>query len=177
MEETTVSIIGIIIASILMFIVPLVTIADRNDDISQLTVQTLTSEFVDNIIRVGKITSEDYDKFIVRLSNSGNTYDMEMEVKILDENPSIVTTDASAQAIGSNLYYSIYTSQIEQKLASSTGNGTLLLKEGDIISVTVKNNSKTMSQSLKSIYYTFSGADLHIIAATSSGTIAVSGTT
>ena len=40
MEDTTVSIIGIIIASILMFIVPLFTIADRNDDISKLTVQT-----------------------------------------------------------------------------------------------------------------------------------------
>ena len=51
MEETSVSIIGIIIAAILMFIVPLYTIADRNDDISQLTVQTETALFVDNIIK------------------------------------------------------------------------------------------------------------------------------
>ena len=34
MEDTTVSVIGILIASIIMFIVPLILIADRSDDIS-----------------------------------------------------------------------------------------------------------------------------------------------
>ena len=56
MEDTTISIIGIIIASILMFIVPFVLLADRNDDIAQLTVQTVTADFVDNGIKTGKIT-------------------------------------------------------------------------------------------------------------------------
>ena len=49
------------------------------------------------------------------------------------------------------------------------------LKEGDQISVTTKNNSKTLSQTLKSIYYEVKGEDLHIIASTSTGTIAVNG--
>ena len=51
-----------------------------------------------------------------------------------------------------------------------------MLKEGDRISVTAKNSSKTLSQSLKSFYYTISGSDLHIISGASSGTIAVNGT-
>lgn len=172
MEETTVSIIGIIIASVLMFIVPLVTIADRNDDIAQLTVQTLTAEFVDEIIKLGKITGEDYGEFLTRLSSSGNTYDVEIEIKILDENPAKVETDRNNEASGQSLYYSIYTSQIENELEV---NEEILLKEGDVISVVAKNNSKTLSQSLKSVYYTISGEDLHIISSTCTGTVAVNG--
>ena len=76
MEETTVSIIGIMIAALLMFVVPLVTIADRNDDISQLTAQTLTADFVDKIVRLGQITSDDYNEYVTRLAASGNTYDI-----------------------------------------------------------------------------------------------------
>ena len=172
MEETTVSIIGIIIASVLMFIVPLVTIADRNDDIAQLTVQTLTAEFVDEVIKLGKITGEDYGEFLTRLSSSGNTYDVEIEIKILDENPAKVETDRNNEASGQSLYYSIYTSQIENELEV---NEEILLKEGDVISVVAKNNSKTLSQSLKSVYYTISGEDLHIISSTCTGTVAVNG--
>ena len=174
MEETTVSIIGIIVAVILMFIVPFVTIADRNDDISQLTVQTLTADFVNNVVRLGKITADDYDEYVMRLGSSGNTYDVEIEVKILDENPSKRNTDFYPnQTEKINAYYSIYTSQIEDEFAKN--NNEILLKEGDIISVSAKNSSKTMSQTLKGIYYTISGDDLHIIASTSTGTVAVSG--
>lgn len=182
MDDTTISIIGIIIASILMFIVPLVTIADRNDDISQLTVKTVTSEFVDEIVRLGKITMADYQNYILRLELSGNTYDIDIEIKILDENPSKRVTDENG-TIGENAYYSIFTSQIEDKLiesdkeddGKSNGTGSIVLKEGDIISVTAKNNSKTISQALKGFYYSIAGEDLHIIAATSTGTVAVNG--
>lgn len=181
MEDTTVSIIGIIIAAVLMFIVPLYTIADRNDDISQLTVQTETALFVDNIIRLGKITASDYQQYISALNNSGNTYDIEIELKILDTNLTKNVTIADSSQIGENVYYSLYTSQIEDKLVQdeteNPGKGVILLKEGDRISVTAKNSSKTLSQSLKSFYYTISGSDLHIISGASSGTIAVNGTT
>ena len=55
--------------------------------------------------------------------------------------------------------------------------GKFILKQGDIISVTVKNNSKTLSQVLKSFYYNSTTGDLHIIAASSSGTININGAT
>lgn len=174
MEDTTVSIIGIIVASILMFIVPLYTIADRNDDISQLTVQTETAAFVDQVIKLGKITAEDYEQYILRLNSSGNTYEIDMELKILDTNLSKNVTISDSSRIGENVYYSLYTSQIEDKFKS---NQIIILKEGDIISVTAKNNSKTISQALKSFYYTVTGSDLHIISGASSGTIAVNGAT
>jgi len=175
MEETTVSIIGIIIAAILMFIVPLILIADRSDDISQLVTQNVTAEFVDEVIKTGKITADSYQDFILSLNTTGNTYEIDMELKILDENTSKRVTDNNSKDIGNNTYYSLFTSQIEEIILGSRGE--ISLKHGDAISVTVKNNSQTLSQSLKNFYTNVSGAGSQIIAATASGTIVVDGAT
>ena len=50
------SIIAIVLATILMFIFPLMTMSDRTDDISQLSVKLATTEFVDDVRTSGKIT-------------------------------------------------------------------------------------------------------------------------
>ena len=184
MENTTMDIVGIFVAAILMFLVPLFLIADRSDDISQLVAQTATAEFVNEAIRAGTITSDNYDRFVSTLFSSGNTFDIDLEVKILDETPSKLVTDNDPEKIGNNSYYTLYTSQIEDKIGSSSSlnsnnnrYGKLVLKQGDQISVTVKNNSRTLSQTLKNFYYNLVGDDVHIIVATSSGTVAINGST
>lgn len=186
MEDTTISIIAIIIGAIIMFMVPLMVIADRADDIAQLTAQTATSEFVDTVIKSGKITSDQYNDYLSLLTTTGNTYEIDMELKILDENASKrYTVIDQPGKIGENKYYSIYTSQIEEKLLNSdidddgneNNSGVIVLKEGDVIAITAKNSSKTLSQSLKNTYYKIRGEELHIIAATASGTIAINGAT
>lgn len=180
MEETSVTIFGMLIAIIIMFIVPVILISDTSDDISELVVQTATAEFVDDIIKTGQITSTRYYDFVTTLNSSGNSYEIDMEVKILDENTAKIFTGGVP---GDNTYYSLFTSQVEEKLKQSesiTSNnvmGKLLLKQGDGISVTVKNSSSTFSQALKSFYYKATGADLHIISASASGTVAIDGRT
>ena len=57
MSDTLVTIIAIALAAILMFIFPLITMSDRTDDVSQLTVDTATTEFVDDIRTTGKISA------------------------------------------------------------------------------------------------------------------------
>jgi len=179
MEDTTISIIAIFIAAIVMFIVPLIFISDRSDDIAQLTAQTATANFVDDVIKSGKITMDDYNDFKNLLVTTGNAYEIDMELQVLDHNT------AKVQEIGKNTYYSVFTNQIEEKLIDSdksddgvlNDTGLLLLKEGDGISVTVRNRSLTLSQALKNVYYKIIGEDLHIIVATSSGIIAINGAT
>ena len=39
-----------------------------------------------------------------------------MEAQILDENPGKKTTQTQREKIGENVYYSVYTSQIYQKI-------------------------------------------------------------
>lgn len=182
MEDTPVSIIGIILAAVLMFIVPFVLLAERNDDISQLIISTATADFVDNVIKTGKITSNEYQKFVSNLQSSGNIYDVDIEVRILDENTAKVVTDKSPTTLGNNTYYSIYTTQIEDMISVSDDSsynldGKLILKQGDIVSVTVKNSSTTLSQELKGFYYKITGSDLNILVATETGVVAINGST
>ena len=183
MDDTITSIIAIISATIIMFLSPVILIADRSDDISQLLIQTSTSEFVNEVIKTGKITLDNYQRFISSLQSSGNTYDIDMEVKILDETTSKIVTQDNPRVIGNNTYYSIYTSQIEDKIGISSQitennrTGQLILKQGDLIFVTVKNNSQTLSQVFKSFYSGMTSGDLQIVAASSSGTININGAT
>ena len=171
MEETTVSIIGIFIAAILMFVIPLILISERADDISQLVVQTATAEFVDDIIKSGEITEDKYISFMSSLMTSGNTYDIDIELKILDENTAKLYLDDNSQR-DTNNYYSIFTSQIEEKLGNQ---GKIILKQGDSISVTAKNSSLTLSQSLKAFYNGTKNTNIQIIAGTASGIVSING--
>ena len=50
------------------------------------------------------------------------------------------------------------------------------MKEGDIISVSVKNNNKTLSQTIRGIFYSISGNGTYQISAQSSGLVTSNGT-
>ena len=173
MSDTFITIIAIFLAAILMFIFPLMTLADRNDDITTLTVQTATTEFVDEIRRTGKLTADEYNSFNSAITATGNAYDVEIEFKILDENPAKKTSQSTGVTIiGENVYYSVYTTQIEDRLGTDS---QYILKEGDIVSVSVKNRSATLAQTLRNVYYRVVGNDTYTIAASSAGTVTVNG--
>lgn len=177
MSDTFVTIIAIGLAAVLMFVFPLITMADRTDDVSQLTVETATTEFVDEIRTTGKITADKFGKFQEAIGSTGNTYNVEMEARILDENPGKKTTQAAKDKIGENTYYSVYTSQIEEKLKPKTEGGEeeFRLKEGDIISVSVKNSNQTLSQQLKNFFYKVTGNSTYTIAASHGGIVTATG--
>lgn len=179
MEDSLITIIAIFLAAIMMFIFPLMSISDRNDDISQLAVQTQTVEFVDKVRSTGKLTLNDYDKFVETLSSTGNTYDIELELKVLDENPGKKGAQISTDKVGENVYYSEYTSQILDPLRSqknnSTDNPARLLKEGDIISVSVKNTNITIAQMLKNFFYRISGNTSYQIEVQHAGVVTTNG--
>lgn len=172
MDDILSAIIGIALAAILMFIFPLITMSDRADDISQLTVKIATTEFAEEVKATGKISADGYSKFIQNIGSTGNTYNVELEVRVLDENPSRrLVSNISVEEDGENLYYSIYTSQILKTLE----NYDYILKEGDIFIVSVKNTNQTMAQQLKNFFYTVVGRDTYTIAATGSGMVTATG--
>ena len=172
MGDSVITIVAIVLAAILMFVFPLMTMSDRTDDISQLTVQTATTDFVDNVRTTGKLSMDNYAAFEQKINATGNTYDIEMEAKILDENPAKKTTQATATKIGENVYYSMYTSQ----QLDTMGSNTLRLKEGDMFSTSVKNTNTTLSQQLKNFFYRVTGNDTYSIAAQHGGYVTASST-
>ena len=174
MSDTLITVIAIFLAAILMFVFPLLSVSERSDDISQLSVQTATTEFVDNSRAIGKITMENYQKLINTISATGNSYDVEMEVKVLDENIGKKSAWTQGTVIGENVYYSIYTSQIVDQIQNNA-KGVYQMKEGDIFSVSVKNTNKTLAQSIRSAFYSITGSDTYSIAAQHSGVVTATG--
>ena len=172
MSDTFITVIAIMLTAVLMLVLPVMTMADRVDTVSKTDIETKTSDFVNEIRTTGKLTSEKYSKFIEEITSTGNTYDVEMEFKILDENPGKKTTQTAKDKIGENVYYSVFTSQINETLSDSA---VYNLKEGDIITVTVKNTNLTLSQSLKNFFYTISGNDTYTIAASHGGMVTATG--
>lgn len=114
MGDSLITIIAIFLAAILMFVFPLMSLSERTDDISELAVQTATNEFVDNIRTTGKITLADYEKYLQTINATGNSFEVEMKVQQLDENPGVKVTQAEMTKIGENVYYNKYTSQIKE---------------------------------------------------------------
>ena len=173
MSESFIAVIAIGIAAILMFVFPLMTMADRSDDITQLTVETATIDFADTVRTTGKITSVAYEKYKEEIAATGNTYDVEIEIQTRDENrgkKSILIGDK----IGDDNYTGTYTSQIEAVL-NDESKGEYFLKEGDIVLVKAKNTNLTLSQQLKNFAYTVIGDDTYTIAASSGGIVTATG--
>ena len=142
MSDTLITVIAIALAAVLMFVFPLMTMSDRTD------------------------------KFIENIGSTGNTYNVEMQVQVLDENPGKKTLTLQSDKIGENAYYSVYTSQIEEVL---NNNKNYNLKEGDMFSVSVKNTNQTLAQQLKNFFYTVVGNDTYTIAASHGGMVTATG--
>lgn len=167
MGDSAMTIVAIFVAAILMFVFPLMTMADKNDDVAQLSVQTATTEFTNTVRNTGKLTQDAYDKFVETLAATGNSYDVEMTIQHLDENPAKKSTQGK-ETIGENVYYTDYTTQIIDTLGNK---GSISLKEGDIISVNVKNTNTTIATQLRNFIYKVTGDSSKTITATESGMV------
>lgn len=167
------TIIGLFLAATLMFIVPLMAITERNDDISQTVVQTAVSNFVDTVSNSGTIKPSDYEELRAKLDSTGNTFEITIEVQHLDENPGKKGTSTSGDLIGENLRYSTFTSEILDYMYPTEGEIDNMLrnyplKKGDNIIVTAKNTNKTLAQQLRTFTFKVTGKGTYELYATSS---------
>jgi hypothetical protein len=182
MQSSTTTIIALLVAGVLLFIAPLATLTDRNDNVAQANIQLIVEEFVTEVKNTGKITRDQYQEFEIKLDSTGNnSYEVEMQIQHIDENVGKKTAQAQYTKIGENVYYSEYTTQILKQIGIKTDDeqpsneDTMILKEGDIVHVVVKNSNRTAAQTLKSSFLGFSNAGEYAISASSSGMVTVNG--
>lgn len=168
--DSAMTVVAILLAAILMFVFPLMMVADDNEDVIDLKVQQITTDFTDTIIVTGKLTQEDYDNFLVNLAATGNAYDVQIEIQRLDENLA-KKNYGTTTIIGDNVYYTEYTSQILDNLAAG---GVDYMSEGDVITVTVEKGP-TLAQSLKNVWFNIFGKELTPVAK-STGMVTTDGT-
>ena len=168
MSDTLITVIAIFLAAVLMFVFPLMTVSNTQDEISQVAVQSIVAEFVNNVASKGEITKNDYEAFTTKLYATGNTYDIQLEHKIMTTNPN----KGEGNKAGESLYYSEFTSEIEKALGET---GEYKLKKGDYIIATVKNTNITIATQLKNFLYSIVGKDTYTIAASSSALVVNTG--
>lgn len=167
MSDTLITVIAIVVAAGLIFVVPLMTMADRFDTTAQAEVEAIVADFVDEIRSTGKITQAKYDKFLQNLNAQGYVFGVEMEVKNIDENPGKKAIQTERDKIGENVYYSEYTTQILEQL----GQGDKDLKQGSIVVITVRNEELTFGQQMKQFMYRIVGNDTVSIVASKAGMV------
>ena len=173
MGDSLITVVIILLASVLMFVFPLLTVSENSDNTAQLSVQNATTDFVENIRSTGKITLDAYDKYIQTINSTGNKFDVEIEVQVLDENPGVKTAQTDYTKIGENIYYTQYTTQVLNEIENGKHKKTL--KEGDIVTVKALNTNTTIAQLLRNFLYRVSGNDTSSIAASHSGIITSNG--
>lgn len=172
MGDSLTTIVAIFLAAVLMFIFPLSAIADRNDDTSQMYIQTTLDNFVNKVAAKGTLTKDDYEQLEATLAATNNSYDIELVINVKDVNPGKKT---DATKIGDTTYYSVYTAQINDVLQNTEQNYTYYLKEGDYIKVSIKNINTTISQMIKNVLFGITGNESYVIAASANALVVTTG--
>ncbi len=178
MTDTLMEIIGIFLAVLIMFIFPVVAVASQHDEIAQTTVETAVADFVNTIAEKGKVTTFDYNQLVQKISATGNNFDIQIELQLLDDNPERKTVITNKNTKGETLYYSIYTENITAKILDeikNNENGEYNLKKDDYIVVTVKNTNVTIGTQFKNMFYQIVGKDAYTIGASSAALVTSSG--
>ena len=170
MGDSAMTVVAIFLAAILMFVFPLMTMADRKDDTVTLSIQTETDKYVKEIATTGMTTRDAYDKYIETIAATGNAYDVDITVQVLDDNPSKKETSVTSK-IGENIYLTKYTTQVLDELTKKP----LILKEGDIVTINVKNKNETIGTQLRNFVYKVTGNNASTVTATATKMVTTNG--
>ena len=152
MSKVFITIILGVIVSVSFLVVPLVATSSQNDDITQTAIQAILADFVNTAAKEGQITQSNYNELISKLHATGNTYNVKIEVQVLDDNPG--SKGPNIDVIGENIYYSIF--NVEEEVEN---NGVYLLKTGNRIIATAENTNITDATRFWNAIYKIVGHD------------------
>ena len=169
------AVVAIIVAVVIMGVFPLWAMANETDKTANVAVQTATTDFTNNVRTTGTLKLQDYENFMSTITATGNSYDAEIEIQVLDDNPKKKVNNGGT-VIGDNVYYTEYTTQVIEEI-SNESRPYKTLKEGDMISVKVKNTNTTIAQQLRNFMYKVTGNSSSAVVAEASGMVTTTGST
>lgn len=154
--------IAVIIVVFFVFCVPLMYVSEKNDMVVQSYVTNITTDFVENVRKQGRITQDMYNKFLENLGNTGNVYDIE-----ITHTHTIVNPDYDGDVITTSTYDEHYYTKeildiifggvdeeyIDTYVAAGKVIGEYRMYKGDYITVTVKNSNVTMATRFRNVIF------------------------
>lgn len=171
MSNTMITIIVICVVAVIAVVYPLMAMGQNRDNMSELEVQAILADFVARVGQTGEITRADYDRLIQTL-NVGNRFDVEIEVRHMDEHPAKRAVLTTPDAMGENLVFSVFTSAIENFLIDHTH---YQLLRGDVVIVSVTNTNRTIGQIVGDFFSFGSNSANYRISALESGLVVTNG--
>jgi len=141
-EDALWKILAFILAMILMFVAPLMTMYDRLDAITYSVAFSAANELADLSRELGQVKELNYLTLMDKLNATGNTYTVEMEhykkvyVPVYD-NAGVFQDDYEI------VYEGTFTHEIQEALRVS---GSYEMEAGDLFYVHIENKSQTGAQ-------------------------------
>ena len=167
--------------AIIMFGAPLIINSASNDDMAQTALNVAVTEAAENVEKTGVFTIEDYNNLVQTVSADGTAkeiemqigrIEIEMQIGRIDENPAKKTTQANSKKQGENAMYYIFTNEIEEILKTE---GKIVLNQGDVLIIRVRNKSPTLNNMLTNIFYSVPPSATYTLASQASITCTVNG--
>ena len=113
--DTAVMVVVIIIAAGVMFVAPMVLMADKIDDSAILQIQDAVNVLGEAITVKSEVTQQDLDSFSKTIGATGVAINYDMIIKVPDDNPRKKEASASLTA-GDTVYIDLTRTQIEKNL-------------------------------------------------------------
>ncbi|MGI6085575.1 MAG: hypothetical protein ACOYIF_09040 [Acetivibrionales bacterium] len=158
MDKTFWKILAFMLCAVLMFLFPLMTVLDRQDDVAYNIVLTECNRFVDACRDTGYITPAMYSEFINRIESTGNIYSIKMShikrsvIPVYEQESGALTFTGEYEITHVNYgEYEILgvlypdNSTLSQLDKARRYNMSM----GDLFFVEVKNTGKTMATALR----------------------------
>ncbi|MCF8017957.1 MAG: hypothetical protein CVV00_08365 [Firmicutes bacterium HGW-Firmicutes-5] len=149
MEQVLWKILGIFLSVILMFIVPIMHLYERQDTISYSVISTQLNQMTDSARDIGRLDASAYQTFLRALDQTGNSYLINLEHYEKVYVP--VYNDSGLFMEDYHISYEgFYKDDIEAILSSG---GFYPMEQGDMFFVSVQNVTPTKSQIVRQILY------------------------
>lgn len=143
-------IIAIILAVIILFLGPLLYMAQKQDTISQVYVSNETTKFVDSIKNTGFITRTMYMDYIKKIDQTHNLY----KVEIAHSHKVVEPLYDESTGTFLNDFDIYYTNTYQDEILGTFDQGEdYHFTQGDYISVKVVNRTKTLATKLMELFY------------------------
>ena len=131
--------IGAVLAVLLLIFVPIVTAVEKNDIGIERTAWNCVQNYTDIIADKGRIASDDYDKFMLKLGATGIAW-------------SVTVTVDSRRVYAGNVAGQMEVRHITTHVFKSDNGGIFdaneALRKGDIVTVSIVSLNKTSGQQL-----------------------------
>jgi len=143
---------AVLLAVLLLYVYPAAETADRQDEISRMTVYQTVTRFVDSARTKGYISPAMFAEFEEQLARTGNVYDISMEHLHKKYVPNYIDPQNPATFTGTyeTVLDGYYSSQIKEKLFPASGLETAddparryTFTVGDFFTVSVRNTNRT----------------------------------